>query len=301
MPQADAAFVPKMTGKVVIVTGSNSGIGLATAKVLAERGARVVLAVRDEQKGKKAAATIRGTTEVRKLDLASLVSIRSFVQSWEGAIDLLINNAGISSPSLQRTNDGFELQFGTNHLGPFALTNLLLPKVTGRVVTVGSLAEGMGRLNFDDLNWDRTPYKEFSSYANSKLANLLFTAELQRRLTAVGSRVIATVAHPGLVSSNIYDEATSSIMRLMVRYMAQSPDMGALPVLYAAVADVPGNSFVGPKNFMHMRGGPELIKSSKAVKDEGLSRHLWQASEEMTGVQFPLESDTSRRILQTAH
>ena len=288
MAKADTSFVPKMTGRVVIVTGSNSGIGLATAKVLAERGAHVVLAVRDERKGKKAADTIRGATEVRKLDLASLESIRVFARGWKGPIDLLINNAGISSPSLARTEDGFELQFGTNHLGPFALTNLLLPNVIGRVVSLGSQAEQMARLNFDDLNWEKTPYKEFRSYANSKLANLLFTAELQRRLTAVGSRVIATVAHPGLVSSNIYDETTSSIMRLMVRYMAQSPEMGALPVLYAAVADIPGNSFVGPKDFMHMRGEPELIKSSKAVKDEELSGRLWKVSEEMTGVQFGL-------------
>ena len=205
MPIPNTAFVPDMAGRTVIVTGSNSGIGLATAKALAGRGARVVLAVRDMAKGRKAADAIHGATEVRALDLASLDSVRAFAMAWDGPIDLLINNAGITAPSLRRTAEGFELQFGTNHLGPFALTNLLLPHVTGRVVTVGSQAEQMGRIDFDDLNWERTPYKEFRSYANSKLANLMFTAELQRRLGTAGSRVIATVAHPGLVSSSIYD------------------------------------------------------------------------------------------------
>src|ERR1035438_5885954 len=288
MPNSNTAFVPKMAGKTVIITGANSGIGFATAKVLAERGARVVLAVRDEKKGKKAADAIRGVTEVRKLDLANLESVRAFVRSWEGPIDVLINNAGITASSLSRTADGFELTFGTNHLGPFALTNLLLPNITGRVATLGSLAEGMGRINFDDLNWERTPYKESRSYANSKLANVLFTAELQRHLTAAGSRVIATVAHPGIVSSNIYDETTGLATRLMVRFMSQGPEMGALPVLYAAVADIPGNSFVGPKNLMHMRGAPVLIKSSKAAQDEKLGSQLWSVSEQLTGVQFPL-------------
>jgi NAD(P)-dependent dehydrogenase (short-subunit alcohol dehydrogenase family) len=200
MAAAGTAFVPDVTGKTVIVTGSNGGIGFATAKTLAERGARVVLAVRYSAKGEQAAKAIRGVTEVRKLDLASLDSVRSFASAWNGSIDILINNAGISAPTLGRTADGFELQFGTNHLGPFALTNLLLSNVVGRVVTVGSRAEQMGRIYFDDLNWKRTRYNQFRSYANSKLANLLFTAEFQRRLSASGSRSIATVAHPGLVS-----------------------------------------------------------------------------------------------------
>jgi NAD(P)-dependent dehydrogenase (short-subunit alcohol dehydrogenase family) len=156
-----------MNNKTVIVTGANSGIGFATTKVLADRGARVILAVRDERRGEQAANAIAGRTEVRKLDLASLASVRSFADSWNGSIDLLINNAGISAPSLGRTADGFELQFGTNHLGPFALTNLLLPSISGRVVTVASQAAGMGKIDFDDLNWKRTPYKQFRSYANS--------------------------------------------------------------------------------------------------------------------------------------
>ncbi len=288
MPITNTAFVPNMTNKTVIVTGANSGIGFATAKMLAKRGARVVLAVRDIAKGEKAASGISGITEVRKLDLASLASIRAFASDWQNPVDLLINNAGVTSPSLRRTADGFELQFGTNHLGPFALTNLLLPNITGRVVTVGSQAEQMGRIDFDDLNWERTLYSEFRSYANSKLANLLFTAELQRRLSAANSRVIATVAHPGLVSSNIYDEATGLVMRLMVRLAAQSPEWGALPVLYAAVADIPGNSFVGPRNLFHMRGAPEIIKSSKAACNDELAKQLWTTSEQLTRVQFAI-------------
>jgi NAD(P)-dependent dehydrogenase (short-subunit alcohol dehydrogenase family) len=210
---------------------------------------------------------------------------------------MLINNAGASSPTLRRTTDGFELLFGTNHLGPFALTNLLLPNVVGRVVMVGSQAERMGRINFDDLNWERTPYNAFRSYANSKLANLLFTMELQHRLSAAGSRVIATVAHPGLVATNIYAQAIGLFTRLMVR-LAQSAEMGALPVLYAAVADIPGGSFTGPKDFMHMRGAPELIKSSKTAQNKELARRLWTVSEELTGIPFSLEVDRTSERLQ---
>jgi NAD(P)-dependent dehydrogenase (short-subunit alcohol dehydrogenase family) len=297
MPNSNAEFVPDMTDKTVIVTGSNSGIGFATAKALAARGARVVLAVRDETKGRQAAGAIHGVTEVRKIDLASLDSVRAFAKSWNGPIDVLVNNAGASSPTLRRTADGFELLFGTNHLGPFALTNLLLPNVVGRVVMLGSQAERMGRINFDDPNWARTPYNAFRSYANSKLANLLFTMELQRRLSAAGSGVIATVAHPGLVSTNIYAQATGLFTRLMVR-LAQSAEMGALPVLYAAVADIPGGSFVGPKYFMHMRGAPELIKCSKAAQNKELARRLWMVSEELTGVPFALEVDRASDRLQ---
>jgi NAD(P)-dependent dehydrogenase (short-subunit alcohol dehydrogenase family) len=293
MAISDTAFVPDMNGKTAIVTGSNSGIGFATARTLAERGARVVLAVRNATKGKQAADAIRGVTEVRQLDLASLDSVRTFVREWDGPIDLLINNAGITAPALCRTADGFELQFGTNHLGPFALTNLLLPNIVGRVVTLGSQVERMGRINFDDLNWERTPYKESRSYANSKLANVLFTAELQRRLSAAGSPVIATVAHPGLVSSSIYDQA-SGFARLFVRLLSQSTEEGALPVLYAAVADIPGNSFVGPEYLLHMRGPPVLIKSSKVAQDADLAQRLWIVSEKLTGVQFALQPACSR-------
>src|SRR5229473_6973336 len=192
--------IPDMTGRSVVVTGANSGIGRSAATALAGAGARVVLAVRDTNKGQDAAATMPGETEVRPLNLASLTSIREFAEGWDGDLDLLINNAGVMAPPLTRTTDGFELQFGTNHLGHFALTNLLLEHVTGRVVTVSSTGHRMGSIDFDDLNSERKPYRAWRAYGQSKLANLLFTAELQRRLTAAGSDVLATAAHPGYAS-----------------------------------------------------------------------------------------------------
>jgi NAD(P)-dependent dehydrogenase (short-subunit alcohol dehydrogenase family) len=278
---------PDLTGRTIIVTGSTSGIGLATARALGKANATVVLAVRNEAKGNEVASSIPGTTIVRALDLADLGSVRRFAEEWDGPIDVLINNAGVSSPTLERTKDGFELQFGTNHLGPFALTNLLLPKITGRVVSLSSQAERMGRLHLDDLNWNHTPYKESRAYAASKLANILFTGELQRRLTAAGSSVAAAAAHPGFVSTNMTG-STTGVSRLMTRYLAQSPEDGALPVLLAAIGAVPGDSFTGPERFLHMRSGAELIGRSKQAKDEALSASLWDASEELTGVSFPL-------------
>lgn len=276
--------MPDLTGRTAVVTGANSGIGSAVAAALAERGARVVYAVRDLAKGRQAAANTPGSNEVRHLDLADLASIHSFANSWHGPIDLLVNNAGLSTKTLQRTKDGFELQFGTNHLGPFALTNLLLPHLTGRVVTLSSQAERSGRLDFADLNWEGTEYNGTRAYNNSKLANLLFTRALQRRLDAAGSRVRANAAHPGFVATNIYSEHTSAIAKLSVRLLAQDAERGALPVLYAAVADIPGGSFTGPKHLAHMRGGAELIKCSKQARDPGLADQLWVASAQLTHV-----------------
>jgi NAD(P)-dependent dehydrogenase (short-subunit alcohol dehydrogenase family) len=279
---------PNLIGKTVIVTGANSGIGLATAKTLAGYGAHVVFAVRDTAKGRRAAQATPGDTEVRQLDLADLASIRRFATDWRDPIHLLINNAGVSIPELERTADGFERVFGTNHLGPFALTNLLLPHVTGRVVSLASQAERMGRINFDDLNWEHTPYKQSRAYATSKLANVLFSSELQRRLKAAGSSVLAVAAHPGFVATNIYDRSTGLVTRLMLRLLAQDPEHGALPVLYAATGDLPGDSFTGPEHWMHMRGGAELIGRSETAQDTELARRLWDASETLTGVSFSL-------------
>ena len=274
-----------LTGKTAVVTGANSGIGAAVAKWLAGHGARVVFAVRNTEKGERAAAATAGITEVRRLDLADLASVRAFADGWDEPIDLLVNNAGVYTKTLQRTADGFELQFGTNHLGPFALTNLLLTRITGRVVTLSSQAERTARLRFDDLNWERTPYKGARAYANSKLANLLFTAQLQRQLVAAGSAVTATAAHPGFVSTGMYDGSTG-VAALAVRLLAQNADAGALPVLYAAMADIPGGSFAGPEHLAHMRGGAQLIKRSKTAQDAELAGRLWTASEQLTGVQF---------------
>jgi NAD(P)-dependent dehydrogenase (short-subunit alcohol dehydrogenase family) len=281
------ADLPDLNGRTAIVTGANSGIGLATARALAHAGARVVLAVRDTDKGKAAAGTITGDTEVRRLDLADLSSVRAFAAAWHEPIDLLINNAGLSVPELRRTADGFELQFGTNHLGPFALTNLLIEHVSGRVVTLSSQAERMGRLDLDDLGYEHRPYLQGQAYGRSKLANLLFTAELQRRLDAAGSKVRAMAAHPGLVRSAIYAES-GAMTKIIYRLMGQSTEQGALPVLYAAVADLPGDSFTGPSHFAHMRGAPELINRSATARDEQLAARLWSRSEQLTGTHFPL-------------
>jgi NAD(P)-dependent dehydrogenase (short-subunit alcohol dehydrogenase family) len=245
----------------------------------------VVLAVRDVDKGARVAAGIAGETEVRALDLADLASVRAFAAAWDGPIDVLINNAGVSVPDLRRSVDGFELQLATNHLGPFALTNLLLPHVTGRVVTLASQAERAARLDLDDLDRQRTPYKEFRAYAGTKQANLLFSAELQRRLDGVGSPVRTAAAHPGFVATGM-SQGSGGVGGLMTRLLAQSPEDGALPVLYAATADLPGDSFTGPEHLMHMRGGAELINRSAAAKDPDLARRLWDLSERLTGVTF---------------
>jgi len=281
-----------MTGRTAIVTGANSGIGRAAARALAGAGGRVVLAVRDTDKGEAAAATMPGETEVRRLDLADLASIREFAAGWAGDVSLLINNAGVMVPPLSRTADGFELQFGTNHLGHFALTNLLLPDITGRVVTVSSTGHRIGTIDFDDLNWERRRYQAWRAYGQSKLANLLFTAELQRRLEDAGSPVLATAAHPGYAATNLQFRSGRRSLDIMSsignRLFAQDEDGGALPTLYAATADIPGNTFAGPGGFMEQRGAPKLVGRRHTAQDAGVARRLWDASEELTGVRFPL-------------
>jgi NAD(P)-dependent dehydrogenase (short-subunit alcohol dehydrogenase family) len=297
MTTSSTNFLPDMAGRNVIVTGANSGIGRAAASALAGAGAHVVLAVRDTDKGRTAAAGMPGETEVRQLDLASLASVRELAAAWDGELDLLINNAGVMAPPLGRTADGFELQFGTNHLGHFALTNLLLEHITGRVVTVSSGAHRMGSIDLDDLNWERRSYSAWRAYGQSKLANLLFTAELQRRLEAAGSPVLATAAHPGYAATNLQFHSGRRALDVLSavgnRLIAQDEDAGALPTLYAAVADVPGGSFAGPDGLMEMRGKPKLVGRSKAARDADTARRLWDASEELTGVRFGLGAATT--------
>jgi NAD(P)-dependent dehydrogenase (short-subunit alcohol dehydrogenase family) len=286
-----------MAGRSAIVTGANSGIGRAAAQALAQAGAHVVLAVRDLDKGRAAAAGMPGKTDVRQLDLASLESVREFAAAWDGELDLLINNAGVMAPPLGRTAEGFELQLGTNHLGHFALTNLLLEHVSGRVVTVASGAHRIGSVDFDDLNWERKPYSAARAYGQSKLANLLFTSELQRRLSAAGSSVIATAAHPGYAATNLQFHSGRRALDLLSmvgnRLIAQDEQGGALPTLYAAVADVPGDSFAGPDGLLEMRGKPKLVGRSKAARDTDTARRLWEVSEELTGTRFPLGAENS--------
>jgi NAD(P)-dependent dehydrogenase (short-subunit alcohol dehydrogenase family) len=292
MTTSSSTSIPDMSGRTIIVTGANSGIGRAAAVALAGAGARVVLAVRNLQKGQTAAAGMPGETEVRQLDLASLDSIREFADGWTGEIDVLINNAGVMVPPLSRTAEGFELQIGTNHLGHFALTNLLLERISGRVVTVSSTGHRMGAIDFEDLNWERRPYRAWRAYGQSKLANLLFTSELQRRLTDAGSTVLATAAHPGYAATNLQFHSGNKPLELISalgnRVLAQDEAGGALPTIYAAVADVPGDSFAGPGGFMEQRGPAKLVGRSGAAKDSDVARRLWDVSEELTGVRFPL-------------
>ncbi|MGY1715908.1 oxidoreductase [Geodermatophilus sp. SYSU D01106] len=283
--------VPSQAGRTVVVTGATSGLGLATGRVLAEKGARVVLAVRDVARGERAAASLAGRVEVRRLDLADLASVRAFADGWSGPLDVLVNNAGIMMVPQGRTADGFELQFGTNHLGHFALTNLLLPSLTDRVVTVSSTAHRMGAIDLADLNWERRPYSPERAYGQSKLANLLFTLELQRRLTAAGSPVRATAAHPGWAATNLQSRTENrfkdAVMALGNRVVATSSDEGAQPTLLAATADLPGGSYAGPSRLMETRGAPTLVGRTPAASDPELARALWAASAELTGVDFP--------------
>ncbi|QFG21498.1 oxidoreductase [Actinomadura sp. WMMB 499] len=295
MTTFSASDIPSMAGRTVVVTGANSGVGRAAARVLAARDARVVLAVRDPAKGREAAATMTGQVEVRRLDLADLSSVREFAADLTEPVDVLINNAGVMIPPFSRTADGFELQFGTNHLGHFALTNLLLPRIRGRVVTVSSVGHRAGSIDFDDLNWERRRYRAMPAYAQSKLANLLFTAELQRRLTEAGSPVLATAAHPGTAATNLLRTDPRRRVRVLVeravtRVISQSEDDGALPTLYAAVADVPGNGYAGPDGFLEQRGAPTLVGRSRRARDTEVARRLWDVSEKLTGVAFPLHS-----------
>ncbi|MBD0840461.1 oxidoreductase [Streptomyces sp. TRM68416] len=290
----NANDLPDLGGRTAVVTGANSGIGLTAADALARAGAHVVLAVRDPERGRAAANKVKGSTEVRRLDLADLSSVREFADSWEGRpLDLLVNNAGVMMLPKQRTKDGFEMQFGTNHLGHFALTNLLLPYVTDRVVTVASGAHRWGgaRIHFDDLNLD-TAYNPQRAYAQSKLANLLFTLELQRRLAESRSPVRALAAHPGYSATNLQSHAGSSVARAFMkvgnRLFAQDDRAGALPTLYAATQDLPGASYVGPDGLGEFRGAPTLVGRSAAASDAGVARRLWTVSEELTGVVYPL-------------
>jgi NAD(P)-dependent dehydrogenase (short-subunit alcohol dehydrogenase family) len=287
-----AADLPRQDGRTVVVTGANSGIGRAAARELGRAGARVVLAVRDTAKGEQAAASIEGQTEVRRLDLADLGSVRAFADAWEGDLDVLVNNAGLMAVPEQRTKDGFEMQIGTNHLGHFALTNLLLPHVTDRVVTVSSGAHRMGSINLDDLNWERRDYSRWRAYGQSKLANLLFTLELQRRFDEAGSRLRAVAAHPGLAATNLQSRTGSWLqngsMAIANRLIAQSEEDGALPTLYAASQDIAGNSYVGPDGFMEQRGHPKLVGRNAAAQDAEVAKRLWTLSEQLTGVKFGL-------------
>ena len=299
----NAGDIPDQTGRVAIVTGANSGLGLVTARELARAGANVVIACRDTTKGDRAEAEIQAQVpgadlDVRALDLADLASVRGFVARLTGehdSIDLLINNAGVMAPPRRLTVDGFESQFGTNHLGHFALTGLLLPTLMSapkpRVVTLSSSAHRIGKMNFDDLQGERH-YNNWRAYGQSKLSNLLFCFELARRATAAGTGLLSVAAHPGYAATNLQFAGPSAfyekaIMAVTNRVLAQSADMGALPTLYGAtVADLPSGTFVGPEGFLEQRGHPHIVTAISGAYNESDWRRLWEISEEMTGVTY---------------
>ena len=289
-PHWTAADLPEQTGRTFMITGGNSGIGFEAARMLARAGATVTLAVRDEAKGERAAADIPGA-QVRVLDLASLDSVRAFAADTTEPFEVLINNAGVMALPSSRTAEGFEIHFGVNHLGPFALTNLLLPMITDRVVTVSSGAHRRGRIDLADLNWERRRYRRWNAYGQSKLANLLFTLELERRLIAAGSRIRALAAHPGYSATNLQSHygnpVADRLLALGNRILAQSAEMGALPLAYAATQDLPGGSYVGPNERRETRGYPTLVGRSAEASDVAMAERLWEESEKLTGVRFP--------------
>jgi NAD(P)-dependent dehydrogenase (short-subunit alcohol dehydrogenase family) len=302
--------MPDLTGRVALVTGANSGLGLETSRALAAKGAHVVLACRGETKALAAIAAIRASLpkadlEFLSLDLSDLASVREAAAAFAARherLDLLINNAGVMALPQRKTADGFEMQFGTNHLGHFALTGMLIGVLRrtphARVVTLSSLAHRNGRLPLDDLNWESGRYSKPGAYARSKLANLLFALELQRRFERAGVDAISVAAHPGYSATNIVyggSGAPSSLWRrlwnLMARVgnwlLAQPASLGALPTLYAATAaEVKGGEYFGPRGPLEFRGAPVRVSPSARARDERLAAELWKRSEEMTGVSF---------------
>ena len=284
-----AADLPSFTGRTVIVTGANSGLGEVTARELARVGARVILACRNVDKGYAAAARMTGNVEVRQLDLQSLASVREFAEDV-AAVDVLINNAGIMAMPYAVTHDGFESQIGTNHLGHFALTNLLLPKLSDRVVTVSSAMHILGYISINDLNWKARPYLAWAAYGQSKLANLLFTKELQRRLDAAGSPLRALAAHPGYSATNLQGNTGrrlgDALMGVSTRLVSTDASFGARQTLYAASQDLPGNTYIGPRYASRGPSGPTW--RTPLAKDTRKAQALWKLSEELTGTGFPL-------------
>ena len=284
-----AADLPAFTGRTVIVTGANSGLGLITARELARVGANLVLAVRNTAKGDEAAAGVSGNVEVRRLDLQDLASVHEFAGGVT-EVDVLVNNAGIMAVPYAVTKDGFESQIGTNHLGHFALTNLLLPKVADRVVTISSMFHRIGKIDLNDLNWQSRKYSPWLAYAQSKLANLLFTSELQRRLDQSGSVVRALAAHPGYSATNLQGHSagglSASLMKVGEHLVATDADFGARQTLFAASQDLPGNTYVGPR--FGQLGRTQPVGRSRRARDAGTAKALWELSEQLTGTKFPL-------------
>lgn len=300
--------LPDLSGKTIVITGGNSGLGYEAALALARKHATVVLACRDLDKARAAAAQIAAATpaapaavEVMQLDLASLASVRTFAAAFQArhqTLDVLINNAGVMALPYRTTADGFEMHFGTNHLGHFALTGLLLDLLLaaegGRVVTVSAGFYRLGRIRFDDLQWERG-YRKWRAYGTSKLANLLFTFELQRRADATGARLTSVACHPGYAATNLQaagpkmdrSAIRESLMGIANRLFAQSAAMGALPTLYAAAsADARGGDYIGPDGFAESSGHPKKVGCNARARDEDVAARLWEVSERLTDVRY---------------
>lgn len=283
-----ASDLPSFDGRTVVVTGANSGLGAVTARELARVGAKVIMAVRDTHKGNIAAQQIPGDVEVRQLDLQDLSSVRQFAANVD-VVDVLVNNAGIMGVPYALTVDGFESHIGTNHFGHFTLTNLLLPKLSDRVVTVSSITHWRGGLDLEDLDWKTRKYAAYLAYGQSKLANLLFTRELQRRLDGAGSQLRSLAAHPGYSQTNLMHTSgrrLGDVLSIATKRMATSADFGARQTLYALSQDLPGDIFIGPR--FGMLGRSQPVGRSPAARNHATAAALWEISEQLTGTKFPL-------------
>ena len=299
------ADIPDLRGRVAVVTGANSGIGFEAVRVLADKHAHVVMACRNQDKGRKAAESILSATpeanlDLMQLDLSSLASIRSFAETLNAKvdkIDLLINNAGVMAIPWRETTDGFEMQIGVNHLGHFALAGLLLDTVLAasgsRVVNVSSIAHKPARVRFHDLQSEKK-YNKWAAYGQSKLANLLFTYELDRRLKSAGKTSMSVACHPGWAATELQavgpEMSGSAVMKTLSKWgnmaLAQDAASGALPTLYAATASLRGGEYIGPDGLFEMRGSPTVVESRPNSHDLEAAQKLWQASEELTGVRY---------------
>ncbi|HEX8085673.1 MAG TPA: oxidoreductase [Solirubrobacteraceae bacterium] len=297
MAKWTADDIPDQSGRRVVVTGANGGLGYHVSLELARRGARVVLAARNQERGEAALAKLEdevpgADAELRRLDLADLASVRAFAEAFDEPLDLLVNNAGVMAGPHRKTADGFELQFGTNHLGHFALTGLLLPRLLAseapRVVQVSSGAHRMGKMNFDDLQSEKR-YWRWGAYGQSKLANLLFMRELGRRAAEAETPLVSVAAHPGYAATHLQTTGVKIddvIMTVSNKLLAQSDAMGALPLLYAATEELESGAYVGPDGVGEQRGHPKLVGMTGRARSDEDARRLWEVSEKLTGVSY---------------
>jgi NAD(P)-dependent dehydrogenase (short-subunit alcohol dehydrogenase family) len=278
--------LPDMTGRTVVITGAGSGLGLITARELARVGARVIAAVRDEAATRAATKDI-ARIEVRHVDVSDLTSIQAFVRHWSGPLDVLINNAGVMDIPARRTADGFDLQTATNYIGPFILTNLLLASINDRVVSVTSQLHRQAQLDIADLDWRTRRYNSMRAYSDSKLALILFSFELQRRLKEAGSPIRSILAHPGIARTGLAAHSRANLINSL-SFLVNDAERGALPILFAATQDIPGNSYVGPDGFGALSGYPKVGKPSAAGLDASNAAELWEATVRLTRIDAPL-------------